>query len=104
MGYWLTPFFVVIFEEHLIFRRQVYNLEDWANRKGLPLGLAASLAFSVGVVLAVMGMSQEWYVGPIALKVGGPPFGADIGFELGFASTAILYPPLRFIEKRLVGR
>jgi purine-cytosine permease-like protein len=56
MGYWLTPFFVVIFEEHLIFRRGVYNLEDWANRKGLPVGIAATFSFAVGVVLAVMGM------------------------------------------------
>ena len=56
MGYWFTPFFVVIFEEHLIFRRQRYNLEDWANRKGLPVGLAAFIAFGAGVVMAVMGM------------------------------------------------
>ena len=56
MGYWLTPFFVVLFEEHLIFRRQRYNLEDWANKKGLPVGIAASFSFSVGVVMAVLGM------------------------------------------------
>lgn len=116
MGYWLTPFFVVLFEEHLIFRRQVYNLEDWANRKALPVGLAAIVAFGSGVVMAVMGMrythflmlancnSQAWYVGPIALKVGGPPFGADVGFELGFSTTAILYPPLRYLEKKHFGR
>lgn len=59
MGYWFTPFFVVIFEEHLIFRRQKYNLEDWANRKGLPLGIAAFFSFACGVVLAVMGMRYE---------------------------------------------
>ena len=56
MGYWLTPFFVVIFEEHLIFRKQQYNLEDWANQKGLPVGLAAITAFACGVVMAIMGM------------------------------------------------
>jgi purine-cytosine permease-like protein len=104
MGYWLTPFFVVIFEEHLIFRKQVYNLEDWANRKNLPLGAAASFAFAAGVAMAVMGMSQEWYVGPLALKAGGAPFGADIGFELGCGTTAILFPPLRYLEKKYVGR
>jgi purine-cytosine permease-like protein len=104
MSYWLSPFFVIVFEEHLIFRHQVYNLEDWANKRGLPLGLAATFSFCAGVVMAVMGMSQAWYVGPIALKVGGPPFGADIGFELGAATTAILYPPLRYIEKKYVAR
>ena len=56
MGYLFTPFFVVIFEEHLIFRRQVYNLEDWQTRKNLPIGIAAIAAFGTGVVLAVMGM------------------------------------------------
>jgi len=56
MGYWFTPFFVVIFTEHLVFRRQVYDLEHWANRKALPLGLAAFLSFAAGVVMAVMGM------------------------------------------------
>jgi hypothetical protein len=48
--------------------------------------------------------SQQWYVGPIALKAGGAPFGADIGFELGCATTAILFPPLRYLEKRHFGR
>jgi purine-cytosine permease-like protein len=56
MGYWLTPFFVVIFEEHLIFRRQVYNLEDWANKRNLPVGIAACFSFACGVTMAVMGM------------------------------------------------
>lgn len=56
MGYWFTPFFVVVFTEHLVFRRQVYDLENWANRKALPLGIAAFISFAAGVVLAVMGM------------------------------------------------
>jgi purine-cytosine permease-like protein len=56
MGYWLTPFFVVLFEEHLIFRRQVYPLDDWANRHAMPVGLSACFAFACGVVMAVMGM------------------------------------------------
>jgi purine-cytosine permease-like protein len=56
MGYWFTPFFVVIFSEHLVFRRQVYDLENWANRKALPLGIAAFFSFACGVVMAIMGM------------------------------------------------
>jgi len=104
MGYWLTPFFVIIFEEHLIFRKQRYNLEDWANRNGLPVGIAAMIAFSAGLIMAVMGMSQKWYVGPLALKAGPAPFGADIGFELGFGITTLLYPPLRYIEMKHFGR
>jgi purine-cytosine permease-like protein len=56
MGYWFTPFFVVIFSEHLVFRRQVYDLENWANRRALPLGIAAFFSFACGVVMAIMGM------------------------------------------------
>ena len=85
--------------------------------KGLPVGIAAITAFACGVVLAVLGMryhpdfeiyltliSQAWYVGPLALKAGPAPFGADVGFELGFGSTALLYPPLRYLEKKCFGR
>jgi purine-cytosine permease-like protein len=104
MGYWLTPFFVVIFTENLVFRKGVYNLEDWANKKGLPLGLAACFSFACGVAMAVMGMSQSWYVGPIALKCGPAPFGADVGFELGFGTTLLLYPGLRYLELKKFGR
>jgi hypothetical protein len=38
------------------------------------------------------------------MKCGPPPFGADVGFELGFGTTLILYLPLRYIEKKYVGR
>ena len=48
--------------------------------------------------------SQDWYIGPIGAKCGPPPFGADVGFELGFGTSALLYPPLRFLEKRYFGR
>jgi purine-cytosine permease-like protein len=49
-------------------------------------------------------MSQAWYVGPIAIAAGGPPFGADIGFELSIATSLVLYPPLRYLEKKKFGR
>jgi purine-cytosine permease-like protein len=56
MGYWFTPFFVVLFEEHFIFRRQRYNLEDWATKGRLPVGLAAAFSFCAGVALAILSM------------------------------------------------
>jgi NCS1 nucleoside transporter family len=104
MGYWISPYAVIIFQEHLIFRRGRYNLESWNDKKGLPLGLAATTAWAVSVVMAVMGMSQEWYVGPISLLAGGAPYGADIGFELSIATCLLLYPPLRYLEKKKFGR
>jgi hypothetical protein len=52
----------------------------------------------------VIGMSQSWYVGPVAKLAGLAPAGGDVGFELGFAFAAISYAILRFIEKRFFKR
>jgi purine-cytosine permease-like protein len=104
MGYWATPYALIIFMEHWFFRREGYNLESWNDKRGLPLGIAAFFSWAVALIMAVMGMSQEWYVGPIALAAGGAPYGADVGFEMGIAFSMLLYPPLRYIEKRYVGR
>jgi len=48
--------------------------------------------------MAVMDMSQVWYVGPPALLAGGAPYGAEIGIELSAATCFVLYPPLRYLE------
>lgn len=42
-------------------------------------------------------MDQAWYTGPIARKTG------DIGFEFALVVTALLYIPLRRLEKRWRG-
>jgi NCS1 nucleoside transporter family len=104
MGYWAAPYAMIIFLEHWFFKKEGYNLTSWNDKKGLPLGVAAFAAWAMSVIMAVMGMSQEWYVGPIALAAGEAPFGADIGFELSLVTAITLYPPLRYIEKRYVGR
>ena len=54
--------------------------------------------------LVFTGMSQKWYVGPIALTAGISPFGGDVGFELGFAFAAVGYLILRPIELRIFKR
>jgi purine-cytosine permease-like protein len=56
------------------------------------------------VLGAVMGMSQAWFVGPIAILIGEPPFGGDIGFELAFSFAATTYLIFRTIELRIAGR
>lgn len=48
-------------------------------------------------------MAQVWFIGPIGGSFGGA-FGGDIGFELSGAFAAVAYPPLRYLEKRFVGR
>lgn len=52
----------------------------------------------------VLGMSQVWYVGPIGLTAGLPPYGGDVGFELGFAFAATSYFILRTLELKYFGR
>lgn len=104
MGYWATPFALIVFQEHLFFKHGVYDLDGWNDKRVMPWGIAAFFSWGVSIIMAVMGMSQEWYVGPIALAAGGAPHGADIGFELSMATCLLLYPPLRYSERKHVGR
>lgn len=119
MGYWVSIWMAIILEEHLIFRRERgFNWGVWNERKKLPLGIAAFVAFVVGWVGAVLSMAQVWYIGPIAKLVG--EYGADVGAVficdgyhanrdqmgnyVGFAWAAVVYPPLRFWELKRFGR
>lgn len=78
LGYWCTPFAVMILMEHFYFRRKFgYNLEAWNSAKQLPVGLAALIAWICGVVISVVSMDQTWYIGPITQAIG-----TDIAFEL----------------------
>lgn len=96
-------FFVIIVEEHLIFRPKLgYILDGWDNPKALPVGLASMLAFWIGVAGCVIGMGQTWYVGPIAKMIG--EFGGDLGIEIGFVFSGIAYPGLRWLELKKFGR
>ncbi|RDW69762.1 nucleoside transporter family protein [Coleophoma cylindrospora] len=103
MGYWVTIWLTITLEEQFIFRRKIgYNWEDWDNKAALPLGLAALAAFLIGWVGAVLDMDQIYFVGPIAKLVG--DYGADLGIFVGVGFAAITFPPLRFLEKKYVGR
>lgn len=81
-----------------------YNAEDYDNPKALPPGIAAIAAFCFGIVGMVCGMSQVWFVGPIALHAGKAPFGGDVGFELGFAFSFTTYFVLRKLEIKFLRR
>ena len=63
----------------------------------LPPGLAAIGASMLSWALVVPGMAQSWYVGPIAKITG------DIGFEMAFVLTGLLYLPLRWVEIKARG-
>ncbi|KAI1656018.1 permease for cytosine/purines, uracil, thiamine, allantoin-domain-containing protein [Daldinia decipiens] len=101
IGYWSAAFVAVVIIEHNVFRGGKYDTYDhdsWNVASRLPWGIAALTASALSFALVIPSMSQVWFEGPIAKKSG------DIGFEMAFAITAILYLPLRYLEKRLSGR
>lgn len=106
MSYWVCPWLTIALEEHLIYQKakgKHFNWSIWQNRKQLPIGLAAFLAFIIGWAGAIIGMDQIWYVGPVAKKIGNG-YGADIGTWLAIGFTAIIFPPLRWLELKKFGR
>uniref|UniRef100_A0A8H7MZJ4 Purine-cytosine permease n=1 Tax=Bionectria ochroleuca TaxID=29856 RepID=A0A8H7MZJ4_BIOOC len=104
-AYYLTPLTTVILVEHFVWHRGWnYNLEAWNERNQLPFGIAASISAIVGTVIALMCMSQTWWIGPIALAIGGSEAGTDISWMLALGVTTVLYIPLRCWELRKWGR
>jgi NCS1 nucleoside transporter family len=106
IGYWLAIYEGVSITDHFIFKRGIngYNVGIYRDAALLPPGIAAVIAFGFGIMGAVLGMSQVWFVGPIGAKIGVPPFGGDIGFELAFLFAMTSYIPLRIVERRIFGR
>jgi NCS1 nucleoside transporter family len=106
IGYWLAIYEGIAFCDHFFFKKGMrgYNPELYDHAKSLPPGIAAIVAFAFGVVGMVMGMSQVWFVGPIALHAGEAPYGGDVGFELGFAFAFCTYYFLRKLELHYFGR
>ena len=100
LGYWLAIYEGIALTDHFVYKRGTrgYHPELYDKPKSLPPGLAAVGAFCCGIAGMVTGMSQTWYVGPIALHAGEAPYGGDVGFELGFAFAACSYLVLRKIE------
>ncbi|KAI9736270.1 MAG: hypothetical protein M1834_001156 [Cirrosporium novae-zelandiae] len=103
MGYWVTIFICIVAEEHFIFHRnREYDWTVWEDPKKLPVGIAALAAFLIGWAGAIVCMDQVYYVGPIAKLVGAE--GADLGIWVGSAWTLIVFPPMRMLELKYIGR
>ncbi|CAN8103287.1 unnamed protein product [Discula destructiva] len=104
LGYWTVSFSVILFCEDFFFRRREgYNVKAWDKAEELPWGVAAVVSLLAGYLAGgVTGMSQTWYIGPIAQKFGGG--GGDVGIYLSFAITLVAYPALRALEKKSTGR
>ncbi|MGZ3609156.1 MAG: cytosine permease [Ktedonobacteraceae bacterium] len=103
IAYWLGPWSIILILEHFVFRHGHYNVEDWNTRRKLPVGWAAIISALVGFVGVLLGAAQVYYVGPIA-NLFNPPYGMDIGFELGLVFAGITYVFLRRIELNISRR
>ncbi|KAH8423068.1 Vitamin B6 transporter [Aspergillus melleus] len=102
MSYWIVVWLVIVVEEGCVFRRgKTYNWDIVDDVHRLPMGLAAGVSFVVGCVGAVLGMSQSYFVGPIARSLSGD---CDLGMWLALGLTAVCYPGLRLVELRMTGR
>lgn len=106
IGYWLAIYEGISLSDHFVFKRGMrgYVAEQYDDPTKLPPGIAAVFAFCVGICGMVLGMSQVWFVGPIALHAGEAPYGGDVGFELAFAFAAVTYLCVRPIEMKFFGR
>ena len=105
MSYWICPWLTIALEEHVLFhllRGVPFDWTAWEDRKRLPVGAAALVAWLVGWAGAIIGMDQVWYQGPVALKIGG--YGGDIGAWMSIAFACVAYPPLRYLELKKFGR
>ncbi|KAK3996870.1 purine-cytosine permease [Cladorrhinum sp. PSN332] len=99
-GYWVSVYTGIALTEHFVFRRGYdgYRVGDVSDPKHLPPGYAALSAFLIGALGVALGMSQQWYTGPIS-KLCGDERGGDIAFELGLGFSSISYVALRSVEK-----
>jgi NCS1 nucleoside transporter family len=101
IAYWLGPWAIILLLEHFVFRRGKYNVDDWNTPGKLPPGWAAIVSLAIGLVGVALGVAQVVnntpVVGPIAHLVN-PPYGMDVGFELGLVCAGIAYLILRRVE------
>src|SRR5205809_3789538 len=105
VAYWLGPYAIILIIEHFVFRRGLYNVDDWNTASKLPLGWAAIVSMVFGLFGAYLGFAQVFTVNgnttPITGPIGGlinQPYGMDVGFELAVVFAGIAYLILRRIE------
>lgn len=92
---------LIVIMERFIFRRDyTYDWARWKDRSYMPVGIAACISFLLGWLGAVLGMYQTYFTGPLATLANT----SDVGLWVGMGFTLISYPPLRYLELRLLHR
>ncbi|KAL4910259.1 permease for cytosine/purines, uracil, thiamine, allantoin-domain-containing protein [Aspergillus multicolor] len=105
LGYWIVPFAVILFLEDVALRRkdEGYDVATWNDPGKLPYGVAAVATLLIAYFAGgFVGMAQTWFVGPVAEAFA--EAGGDVGVFLAFGWSAVVYLPLRFLERRASGR
>jgi purine-cytosine permease-like protein len=101
MGYWLMIMICLVGEEHVLFKWNMgFDWSRWNDKSYLPVGWASLISFLLGWMGAILGMSQVWYVGPLAQLA----HAGDVGMWVGCGFAMISYPPLRMLEIKIHGR
>ena len=109
IAYWLGAWNAIILIENWL-RKGNYPSADYDQPKKLPLGWAAVVSMLIGLVGAVVGMSQTLYTGPVAHLLTNSYMAknqlspADVGFPLAIILAAVAYFVLRRIELSRSGR
>ncbi|HEY9641526.1 MAG TPA: cytosine permease, partial [Coleofasciculaceae cyanobacterium] len=99
IAYWLGPWAIILIVEHFAFRQGRYNVQDWNTPSRLPIGWAALVSMAIGLFGVYLGAAQVAFVGPIA-GLFNPPYGMDMGFELGIIFAGVSYYFIRPVELR----
>ncbi|KAI0158117.1 permease for cytosine/purines, uracil, thiamine, allantoin-domain-containing protein [Xylariaceae sp. FL1272] len=105
LGYWSTQYFIILFAEHVIFRKanfDNYDLEAWNDPERLPHGIAALVAFLFGVGGWLIGMVETWFTGPVGGSIGA--YGGDVANEITLVVTFVVFVPARYLERKYFGR
>lgn len=84
-------------------KNQHYNFKIWNDIDRLTRGYAATASFLIGATGAAVGMSQTYWIGPVARRIGGE-YGGDIAMWLCMGFSGLVYPPLRYLELKKFGR
>lgn len=104
-SYWVAIYVAVALVEHFVFRRRSngYKAGGYMDKRKLPPGYAMAVAVGFGILGTALGMAQSWHVGPVGKLCGGEAAG-DVGIEMAFGFTAVVYLVLRSVEGARFGR